>query len=219
MILAIWWSIGLGAILFGLVPNVWWWIQGHNPFWLAKNCGWRPTTWLLVYLPSSHLLATWSRPLVILEPLQLSNYDILIGQQTLYPFGVGLDNLIKEAWIQHGWSTGDGCKELIHVAFGAAPTIAPLSKVFGCGAFVDTLPYDFVLLEESLTFMGSVEDQREMTHEDELVCHPKNPFHSWRDSPELLRRCEDIILSLSPLRHRSYRIAHRRWHVPLCGVR
>ena len=69
MILAFWWSIRVGTTPFGLLPNMWWWIWGHNPFWLAKNlhmiCGWLPTTWLLAHLLSSHPLATWSGPLVI----------------------------------------------------------------------------------------------------------------------------------------------------------
>ena len=41
----------------------------------------------------------------------------------------------------------------------AAATIAALSMVFGCGVFIDTLPYRSALLEKSLAFMGSVEDQ------------------------------------------------------------
>ena len=39
-----------------------------------------------------------------------------------------------------------------------AATIAPLSIVLGCGAIVDTLPWDSTLLEESLAFKESVED-------------------------------------------------------------
>lgn len=44
-----------------------------------------------------------------------TNYDILIGQQTLYLFGFGLDNWIEEGWIQLGWSSGDGRKEMVLV--------------------------------------------------------------------------------------------------------
>ena len=32
-----------------------------------------------------------------------TNYDILFGQQTLYPLGFGLDNWTEEAWIRPGW--------------------------------------------------------------------------------------------------------------------
>jgi hypothetical protein len=41
-----------------------------------------------------------------------TNYDILIGQQALYPLGFGLDNWTEEAWIRPGWSSGDGRKVL-----------------------------------------------------------------------------------------------------------
>ena len=43
-----------------------------------------------------------------------TNYDILVGQQALYPLGFGVDNWIEEAWIQPGWFAGDSRKELIH---------------------------------------------------------------------------------------------------------
>ena len=84
----------------------------------------------------------------------VTNYNILVGEQALYPLGFGVDNWTEEAWIQLGWSAGDGRKELIPVAFAAAATIEPSSMVFGCSAMVDTLPYGSALLKESLTFMG-----------------------------------------------------------------
>ena len=70
--------------------------------------------------------------------------------------------------------------------------------VFGCGAIVDTLPYGSVFLEESLAFMGSIDDQRDMAPKDVLVCHPKDSLPPWRDSAELFRRCENIVLSITP---------------------
>ena len=126
-----------------------------------------------------------------------TNYDILASQQALYLLGFGLDSWTEEAWIPPGWSTGNGHRELIHVAFAAAATIAPLSMVFGCGAFVDTLFYGSVLLKESLAFIGNAEDQQEMAPKNSLMCHPKDPLLLWGDSTEPLRRCEDIILSLA----------------------
>ena len=103
-----------------------------------------------------------------------TNYDILVGQQALYSLGFGLDNRTEEAWIRPGWLAGDGRRELILVAFAAAAIITPLSMVFGCGAIVDTLPYGSVLLKESLAFMVSTDDQRDMAPKDVLVRHPKD---------------------------------------------
>ena len=80
---------------------------------------------------------------------------------------------------------GDGHKERIPLAFTAATTIASLSMVFGCGAIVDTLSYGSVLLEESLAFMGSVEDQREMAPHNILIRHSHDPHLPWHDSAEL----------------------------------
>ena len=105
--------------------------------------------------------------------------------------------LAKEAYNRPSWSAGDGHIELIHVAFTTTATITTLSMVFGYDVFDDTLSYDSALLEESLAFMGSIEDQHEMTVEDALVRHPKDLFPHWHDSPVLFQRCEDIILSLA----------------------
>ena len=58
--------------------------------------------------------------------------------------------------------------------FVVVATIAALSMVFGCGAIVDILSYASALLEESLAFMGSVEDQWEMAPKCALVRHLKD---------------------------------------------
>ena len=114
-----------------------------------------------------------------------TNYEILVDQQALYPLGFDLNNWIEEAWIRQGWSAGDGRRAFNPMAFAAAATIAPLSMVFGCGVIVDTLPYGSPLLQESLAFMGSTDDQQDMAPKGALVRHPKDPFPSWRDSAEL----------------------------------
>jgi hypothetical protein len=150
--------------------------------------------------------------------MDATNYDILVGQQTLYPLGFSLDNWIEEAWIRPCWSAGYGRNEFISVAFAAVATIAPLSMVFGCGTFVNTLPYGSALLEESLAFTGSAEDQQEIVSHDTFVRHPKDSFPLWRDSPELLRRCEDIILSLAPVMP-DLPDSPSHWRTPLCGIR
>ena len=82
------------------------------------------------------------------------------------------------------------------MAFSVAATIAPLTIDFGCGAFVDTLPYGSALFEESLALIENVEDQQKMVFKNTLVRHPKDPLPPWRDSPKLLRQYGNIILSL-----------------------
>ena len=68
--------------------------------------------------------------------------------------------------------------EIIPVAFAAAATIESLSMVFGCDAIVDTLPFRSALLEESLAFMGSTDDQRDISPKNALVRHPKDPLYT-----------------------------------------
>ena len=145
-----------------------------------------------------------------------TNYDILVGQQAFYPLGFILDNWTEEAWIRPSWSAGDGRMEFIPVAFAAAATITPLSMVFGCGAIVDILPYGSALLEEFLIFMGSIDDQRDMTPKSVLCAIPRIPFLFGVIPPSYSRGVR-ILSSLSLLGHRSYRMPHRHWHIPFCG--
>jgi len=63
-----------------------------------------------------------------------TNYDILVGQQALYPLGFGVDNWTEEAWIRPGWSTGDGRKELIPVVFAVSAMTSTADTIFGCSA-------------------------------------------------------------------------------------
>ena len=91
------------------------------------------------------------------------------------------------------------------------------SMVSRCGVIVDTLPYGSVLLEVSLAFMGSRDDEHDMAPKVALVRHPKDPVPPWRYSAELFRRCKDIVLSLSLLGHQSYWMSYRHWHIPFYG--
>ena len=126
-----------------------------------------------------------------------TNYDISVGQQAFYPLGFGLDNWTEEAWIRPSWSARDSRRKLIPVAFAAVATIAPLSMVFGWSSIMDKVPYISVLLEESLAFMGSVEDPREMAPRNVLIRHPKDLLSPWHVSAGLFQKCEDIVLFLS----------------------
>jgi hypothetical protein len=49
--------------------------------------------------------------------------------------------------------------------------------VFECDVFVDTLPYGYALLEESLAFMESLGIHLEMAPKDALMRHPKDFLH------------------------------------------
>ena len=142
-----------------------------------------------------------------------TDYDILVGQQALYPLGFGLYNWTEEAWIRPGWSAGDGRKEIIHVAFAATAIIEPLSMVFGCSAIVDTFSFGSALLEESFAFMRDVGDTREMAPRHALVRHPKDPLHPWHDSKDMR-----TLSSLLVLPYLSFRMVHPRWHAPFCGA-
>ena len=74
-----------------------------------------------------------------------TNYDILVGQQALYPLGFGLDNWTKEAWIRPGWSSRDRKKEFIPMAFATAMTMLA-ETLFGCCALASHLPCGRLLL-------------------------------------------------------------------------
>ena len=128
--------------------------------------------------------------------IDATNYNILVGQQTLYPLGFGLQHWTKEAWIRPGWSVGDNHRAILHVAFAATAITTPLSIVFGCGAIVNTLPYGSALMKESPAYMGSTEDQREMAPKSASVRHPNDHFLPWRNSSKLFQRYEEIILFL-----------------------
>ena len=69
-----------------------------------------------------------------------TNYNILVGQQGLYPLGFGLDNWPEEAWIRLGWSSGDRRNEMIPVTFGALAMFMAIEVVFGCTITTDYLP-------------------------------------------------------------------------------
>ena len=78
----------------------------------------------------------------------------MVGQHVLYLLGFGLDNSTEKAWIRLGWSTSDGRKEFIHVAFAAAAMTMSAKTLFGCAALTFDLPFGPVLLEETFAFMS-----------------------------------------------------------------
>ena len=70
---------------------------GHmkEPLYLIFRVGWGPTYW--------HFFLKCAVTCV-------TNYDILVGQQTLYLLGFWLSNWTEEAWIWPRWSSKDGWK-------------------------------------------------------------------------------------------------------------
>jgi hypothetical protein len=122
-----------------------------------------------------------------------TNYDILVGQQALYPLGFGVDNWTEEAWIRPGWSAGDGRKELIPVVFAASAIISSAEAMFGCSALASDLPCGSTLLEETYAFMSGVAETREHVQVEIPARHCKDPLPPWSTPLELIRRCREIV--------------------------
>jgi hypothetical protein len=125
-----------------------------------------------------------------------TNYDILVGQQALYPLGFGVDNWTEEAWIRPGWSAGDGRKELIPVVFAASAVTSTTEAMFGCSALASDLPCNSILLEETYAFMSTVVESREHAPLEILARHCKDPLPPWGTQLELTRRSQEIVNAL-----------------------
>jgi len=152
-----------------------------------------------------------------------TNYDILVGQQALYPLGFGLDNWTEEAWIRPGWSTGDGRKEFIPVAFAAAAMTMSAETLFGCSALASDLPCGPVLLEETFAFMSSSMDSSGSPSLEVPARHCKDPFPPWSTRVELSRQCRDAVTSLDPMEVPSTSSSSTfarpiHWHPPEDGI-
>jgi hypothetical protein len=141
-----------------------------------------------------------------------TNYDILVGQQVLYPLGFGLDNWTEEAWIRPGWSAGDGRKELIPVAFAAAATIEPLSMVFGCSAIMD--PHYWRSHWHSWGMLKT----HETWHLDVPWCSILRTLYLRGMIPPACSKDVRTLSSLLVLPHLSFWMVHPRWHAPFCGA-
>ena len=125
-----------------------------------------------------------------------TNYDILVGQQALYPLGFGVDNWTEEAWIRPGWSAGDGKKELILVVFAASAVTSAADAMFGCSALASDLPCGSTLLEETYAFMSGVAESREHAPVAIPARHCKDPLPPWGTQLELTRRSREIVDAL-----------------------
>ena len=125
-----------------------------------------------------------------------TNYDILVGQQALYPLDFGLDNWTEEAWIRPGWSYGDGRKIFIPVAFAATSMTMVAEAMFGCSGLLVDLLCASVLLEETLDYACNATEQQSLSSLQILARHFKDPPPPWRTPKELSDQCGHIVADL-----------------------
>jgi hypothetical protein len=123
-----------------------------------------------------------------------TKYDILVGQQTLYPLGFGLDNWTEEAWIRPGWSFGDGRKVFIHIAFATTSMAMVAETMFGYSGSVADLSCAPILLEEILDYVYNAAEEQILPSLQIHARHFKDP--SWRTPKELSDHCRHIVADL-----------------------
>ena len=100
-----------------------------------------------------------------------------------------MDNWTKEAWIRPGWSSGDGRKVFIPVAFAATSMIMVAEAMFGCSDSVAELPCAPVLSEETLDYVCNAAEQQILPSLEILARHFKDLLPPWRTSKELSDHC------------------------------
>ena len=106
-----------------------------------------------------------------------TSYDILLGQQALYPIGFGHDSWTEEAWFRPGWSQGDGRKEVIPVIFGSlAGLVEGQVAMYGCVA--ELFATGDLLLEGNMSAMDSPppSDLHLPRQLRTFIRHPKGPL-------------------------------------------
>ena len=168
------------------------------PFTIVTSVGGTETALGYTRHPLQLMFGVGSGPLFSHVSLQCAvtaatNYDILVGQQALYPLGFGVDNWTEEAWIRPGWSAGDGRKELIPVVFAASAVTETTKAMFGCSALASDLPCGSTLLEETYAFMSGVAESHEHAPVEIPARHCKDPPSPWGTPLELIRRSREIV--------------------------
>lgn len=168
------------------------------PFTIVTSVGGTETALGYTRHPLQLMFGVGAGPLYTHVSLQCAvtgatNYDILVGQQALYPLGFGVDNWTKEAWIRPGWSAGDGRKELIPVVFAASAATPTADAMFGCSALASDLPCGSTLLEETYAFMSGVAESHEHAPVEIPARHCKDPSPTWVNPLALTRRSREIV--------------------------
>jgi hypothetical protein len=152
-----------------------------------------------------------------------TNYDILVGQQAFYPLGFGLDNWIEKTWNRPGWSSRDGRKVFIPVAFAATSITMVAEAMFSCSGSVVDLPCAPILLEETLDYACNAAEQQILPHLQIPALHFKDPPPPWRTPKELSDHCRhigaDLGLGETPPTSSSFSFAQPiRWQPPPEGI-
>ena len=123
-----------------------------------------------------------------------TSYDILLGQQALYPIGFGHDSWTEEAWFRPGWSQGDGRKEVIPVIFGAsAGVVEGVVAVYGCAA--EWFAIGDMLLEGNMSATDSPPklDLQTQGEFKPFERHPKDPIPPWISPKDLAEKCHELV--------------------------
>ena len=123
-----------------------------------------------------------------------TTYDILLGQQALYPIGFGHDCWTEEAWFRPGWSQGDGRKEILPVTFGAtADLVHGQVAMYGCVA--EWFASGDLLLEGNMSSLDSPpqSDMQVPTQLGKFVRHPKDPMPPWTSPEGLMDQCKELV--------------------------
>ncbi len=129
-----------------------------------------------------------------------TTYDILLGQQALYPIGFGHDCWTEEAWFRPGWSQGNGRKEILPVLFG---TLADLMQgqvaMYGCVA--EWFATGDLLLEGNLSSLDSPppSEIQMPTQLDSTIKHVLDPTPPWISPKILADRCCEVVEKVDPL--------------------
>ena len=123
-----------------------------------------------------------------------TTYDMLLGQQALYPIGFGHDCWTEEAWFRPGWSQGDGRKEMLPVTFAASASLVH-GQVAMYGCVAEWFASGDLLLEGNMSSLDSPpqSDMQVPTQLGKLPRHPKDPISPWISPKGLTERCQELV--------------------------
>jgi len=101
-----------------------------------------------------------------------------------------LHNWIDEAWIRPGWSTSDGRKDFISIAFATLAMTMSVEALFGCSTLVLDLSCGLVLVEETMAYMSSSMVVSNPSSFEVPRRHCKDPIPPWNIHVELSRHAK-----------------------------